>query len=262
MIIGLRVSVGVEESGLTPFARDVLDRFTDYIRLRVVDFNQEWKRLSHHFPRAVVRRLLQQEDYVDSYLSPREREVAILYCDISGFTRLSEQILQEPALIGQLIDAWSARVVDFIWQSGGVFDKMVGDCIIGMWGPPLFELTPQQACQQAAHAARQIRDYTRALPSLPDVPALTGRHDLEVGVATGLNYCPLFVGTFGPDENYTGFSSGMNNTARLQGLATRDEILCMEAFARTLGAPEALGPMRSAAVKNVAEPLRFMPLLG
>ena len=83
---------------------------------------------------------------------------------------------------------------------------------------------------------------------------------VAIGVATGLNFCPLFVGLFGPNEAYTGFSSGMNNTARLQGVATRDEILCMDTFVSTLGSDEGFGPEQQAQVKNVADPLRYRKL--
>ena len=253
------VSVGVDGE-LSPFARDILERFADYIRQRVVDFNKDWKRLSHNFPQEVVRRLLQEDRYVERYLSPREREVAILYCDISGFTRLSEQILGEPELIGKLINHWGNKAVEFIWGSGGVFDKMVGDCIIGLWGPPFFDLSPRERCQAALGAARRISDYTRSMTQHADFPELAG-HDLQMGVATGLNYCPLFVGTFGPDENFTGFSSGMNNTARLQGLALRDEILCMDSLVDTIGDHTRFGEPRHARVKNVADPLVYHGLL-
>lgn len=256
-----RVSVGLEPGqSLSPFARDILDRFADYIRLRVVDFNKEWKRLSHNFPQGVVRRLLQEEDYFEKYLSAREREVAILFCDISGFTRLSEQILKEPALIGKLIDSWGNKVVEFIWDTGGVFDKMVGDCIIGMWGPPFFELSPRDAVRAALEAARHIREYTIGLSAHPELPQLAQLDD-PVGVATGLNFCPLFVGTFGPDENYTGFSSGMNNTARLQGVASCNEILCMQSFVDVFEDDSQFGAIKHAQVKNVLDPLKFRAAL-
>jgi adenylate cyclase len=252
-----RVSVGfAHEEPLGPFGRDVLDRFADYIRQRVVDFNKEWKRLSHNFPQPTVRKLLQESDYHARYLAPREREVAVLFCDISGFTRLSETILKEPALIGALIDRWANQCVEFIWESGGVFDKMVGDCIIGLWGPPFYERDPQQLCRAAAEAARKIRDYTRTLSrEFPELATM----EPPVGVATGINWCPLFVGTFGPDENFTGFSSGMNNTARLQGVAGRDEILCMDSFVAHHGDAAQFGEARQATVKNVAQPLSFRP---
>ncbi len=254
------ISLHAPPEALTPFALDLLDRFADYIRQRIVDFNKEWKHLSRNFPLHIVRRLLQSEHYAQTYLSPQEHHVTILYCDISGFTRLSEQILKQPALIGKLIDIWSSQVVDFIWESGGVFDKMVGDCIIGLWGPPFYERTAREECAAALDAAERIRDYTSSLLSHPDIPELHGA-DLKLGVATGLNHAPLFVGTFGPDENFTGFSSGMNNTARLQGVASCDEILCMEAFIETLGDPSRFGERHEAQVKNVAQPLVYRALV-
>lgn len=257
-----RVIVG-RSSGreFSTFDRDLLERFADFLRQRIVDFNREWRQLSLCFPRPTVRRLLAEEDYRATYLEPREREVAVLFCDIAGFTRVSEQVLKQPALIGKLVDTWSARVVDLIWQAGGVFDKMVGDCIIGLWGPPFYDWTAEETCARAAKTAVAIRDYTALLGRSGEMPELVGV-DPPLGVATGLNYCPLYIGLFGPDENFTGFSAGMNNTARLQGVAVRDEILCMASMAELLDGRARFGPGLDAKVKNVAEPLPYRKLLG
>jgi len=255
-----RVVVTSARGEFNTFDRDLVGRFADYLRLRIVDYNREWRHLSRIFPSDVVRRLVSEAGYEERFLAPVEREVAILFCDISGFTRVSEQVLKEPALIGELIDTWSARVVDIVWETGGVFDKMVGDCVIGLWGPPFFDDDARSLCHRAADAARRIRDFTASLSDGAILPALRGLEP-PIGVATGLNYCPLFVGRFGPDEDYTGFSSGMNNTARLQGVATRDQILCMEGFVEAYGDPAAFGEEESAKVKNVAEPLRYRRLL-
>ena len=254
-----RVVVTSARGEFNTFDRDLLERFADALRQRVVDFNREWKHLSLCFPADTVRRLLHEDGYVERFLVPREHDVAILYCDISGFTRISEQVLGEPAQIGALVNTWSARVVDIIWETGGVFDKMVGDCVIALWGPPFNELSPADACQRAVDAAQRIRDYTKTLNDGVELPGLANM-ELPIGVATGLNYCPLFVGLFGPNQAFTGFSSGMNNTARLQGVATRDQILCMDAFVTALGSPDAFGPEQRAQVKNVVEPLRYREL--
>jgi class 3 adenylate cyclase len=253
-----RVIVTSKHGQFNTFERDLISLFADYLRQRVVDFNREWKHLSLCFPPKTVDRLLGSEDYQTKHLMPVEREVAVLYCDISGFTMLSEQVLRKPELIGTLIDTWSERTVQLVWDNGGVFDKMVGDCVIGLWGPPFFEEDAATLCQRAAEAALQIRDYTR---TLSEGSVLTELEGLEVGVATGLNYCPMFVGKFGPNENYTGFSSGMNNAARLQGVAKRNEILCMESFVTALGEASRFGEPGQAKVKNVADPLRYRPLL-
>ena len=110
-------------------------------------------------------------------------------------------------------------------------------------------------------AARFARGAFGLEPGEPGVAACsTDGLEPPIGVATGIHYAPICVGLFGPDEDYTGFSSGMNNTARLQGVAERDEILCMDAFVEAHGDAEAFGEERQAAVKNVAAPLRFRPL--
>lgn len=256
-VIG-RVIVTSRRGEFNTFDRDLLDRFADSLRQRIVDFNREWKGLSTGFPKDVVERLLHEEGYDEKYLSPREKTCAVMFADISGFTRLSEQVLVQPEAIGRLVDTWSARVVEILWETGGVFDKMVGDCVIGIWGPPFHEASAHDLARRAAHAARQIREFTRSLNSHEALPELVGQ---PIDVATGLNFAPLFVGTFGPDADFTGFSSGMNNTARLQGQAKGGEILCMDTFVDAYGDPSAFGDEREAAVKNVAKPLRFRPLV-
>ena len=253
-----RVIVTSRHGQFNTFERDLIALFADYLRQRIVDFNREWKHLSLCFPPKIVDRLLNTEDYPKKFLMPVEREIAVLYCDISGFTRISEQVLREPELIGELVDTWSAHVVELLWEHGGVFDKMVGDCVIGLWGPPFFEEDAPTLCRRTADTAVAIRDYTR---SLGDGRMLAKLKGMAVGVATGLNYCPMFVGRFGPNENYTGFSSGMNNAARLQGVATRDEILCMDTFVAAHGDPHSFGEERQTKVKNVADPLRYRALL-
>lgn len=257
-----RLVVAVEVEELSTHDRELFERFADYLRQRLVDFNREYQRLAYAFPPESVTRLLNESDY-EKRLLPAEQDVAVLYTDIAGFTRLSEQVLKEPSLIGRLVDHWGEAVVNILWKHGGVFDKMVGDCVIGLWGPPFFELSPAEACDQALKAAIEIEELTRNLYShdaLPQLETMEG----ELGVATGINYCPMFVGRFGPDEDYTGFSSGMNNTARLQGVASRGEILCMNNVLDALGDDTEFkfSDWQEARVKNVAEPLRYKALNG
>jgi adenylate cyclase len=257
-VIG-RMLVVSRQGEFHTYDRELLDRFADYLRQRIVDFNREWKQLALVFSHDVVERLLREEGYVDRWLRPREASAAILYGDISGFTRLSETVLGTPEAVGRLIHTWAERAVRIIWETGGVFDKMVGDCVIGMWGPPFFERDGAELCRRALDAAERIRDFTRSLGAhrdLPELRALTS----PLEVAIGVHYCPLSVGLFGPSEAYTGFSSGMNNTARLQGVARGGEILCMEPLVEALGDPRRFGDRREATVKNVGEPLVFRAL--
>ena len=100
---------------------------------------------------------------------------------------------------------------------------------------------------------------TNELPKREDFALL---RDAGLAVSTGVNLAPLFVGVFGPNENFTGFSAGMNNTARLQAQAARDEILVMQGAIDCLPAGHRFqfGEAREGKAKNVAEPLRFRRL--
>ena len=260
VVVGKLVAASVR-GAFNTYDRELLSAFASFISQRVVDFGREWRALAESFRAEDVTRLLQVDDYPQRWLAPREAEVAIVYADIAGFTRISEEILQAPAAVAALVEAWSRDAVDLVWRHGGVFDKMVGDCVIALFGPPFYETPPGERLQAAIRCAAAIREMTRRLPERPGLERLRGT---ELGVSTGVNLCPLFVGTFGPNRNFTGFSRGMNNTARLQGCATRDEILVMadalDALAAVAGAPR-FGPEREAKVKNVAGPLRFRALL-
>jgi adenylate cyclase len=258
-VVGRMIAVS-RQGEFHTYDRELLDRFADYLRQRIVDFNREWKQLALVFARDVCERLLREEGYYERWLEPREAAVAVLYGDISGFTRISERVLRTPEAVGRLIHTWADEAVRILWETGGVFDEMVGDCIIGLWGPPFFDRPPSELCARALDAATRIRAHTRSLVRHPALPELHGLDADEVDVAAGVSFCRLSVGLFGPNEDYTGFGSGMNNAARLQGVARRGEILCMESLVEALGEPARFGERRETSVKNVSEPLVFRPL--
>ena len=260
VVVG-KVVVTCKQGVFNTYDRELLSSFAGFIRQRVVDFNKEWRSLAASFRPDDVARLLQNDEYERRFLAPREETVAILYVDISGFTRISETILKTPAKVADLVETWSNDAVEIVWEHGGVFDKMVGDCIIALFGPPFYDEPPGERLSRALRCAVAIREMTSQLPERVQFEVLRGA---GLGVSTGVNLAPLFVGQFGPNSNFTGFSSGMNNTARLQGCAGKDEIIVMDDAIAAL--PDnhdfTFSEMRSAPVKNVAEPLRFRTLLS
>eukprot|EP01103_Thecamoeba_quadrilineata_P000046 TRINITY_DN10030_c0_g1_i1.p1 TRINITY_DN10030_c0_g1~~TRINITY_DN10030_c0_g1_i1.p1 ORF type:complete len:641 (+),score=145.65 TRINITY_DN10030_c0_g1_i1:34-1956(+) len=260
----------VREKVFTIFDMEILDRFADHVTQRVWDFSREWKSLSMSFPGELVRRLLLHENYVHRYLLPKERLASVLFVDISGFTHLCETIIKEPVRIGELVDKWSEGVVDIIWETGGVFDKMVGDCVIGLWGPPFFEISPTEMCLQAIHAALRIKSFSSKI--LAKGEGEQGEEPIEIPlrVTIGINFCRLCAGLFGPNEAYTAFSSGMNSAARLQACAGPGQILCMKSVCDVVLKSDQthplmtgiqFGPQRGEWVKNVSQPIQFCQLI-
>ncbi|HNV72611.1 MAG TPA: hypothetical protein PKO06_23080, partial [Candidatus Ozemobacteraceae bacterium] len=93
--------------GLSVSSREILQVFAEALRQRLVDFNREKNLLRQYFSPVVTRQLLQIPDYKNQFLTPRKADIGILFADVSGFTKLSEQVLREPERIARFIDQWA-----------------------------------------------------------------------------------------------------------------------------------------------------------
>jgi adenylate cyclase len=248
--------------GFSAFALDVVQVMCEAMSQRLVDFNRERRHLAQFFCPRVIGELLADADYQRKWLAPREETIAILFADINAFTKISEQVLEKPAAIGEFVDRWSAGAVERLWRVGGAFDKMVGDCVIGLFGPPFYRDPPEARARAALEAAREISRFTAELEREPPWNRIPASGVVPgLGVAIGLNLCSTAVGIFGPNQDFTGFSAGMNATARLQSLAGFRETLAMEPFCQALaaggGAGYELGEICESMVKNVKHPLCY-----
>jgi class 3 adenylate cyclase len=254
------------EGGLSTFGRDLMNIFANSISQRLIDYNRERRHMAKFFSPSTVSELLSDPGYMGRYLSPRVKNIAIVYVDINSFTKLCEKGLRRPDRIGEFVDHWSEGAVRIAWEHGGTFDKMVGDCLIIHFGPPFYRDSPARCAREAALTALEIQRFTAGLGRLPRYRGLAERVKLKgIGVAAGVNLCPAAVGLFGPNHDFTAFSSGMNQTARLQSKAGFRETLVMASAREAIlkaGLPKGLrfeGPFETEA-KNVAKPLRYFRL--
>jgi adenylate cyclase len=257
--------------GFSAYAVDLLRLLASTLSQRLIDYNRERIHLAQFFSSQAIDELLRDPDYERRYLAPRAEEVGILFADINGFTRICEQVLERPERIGKFVDDWSAEAVRILHRYGGVFDKMVGDCVIGLFGPPFFKERPAERATAAIKAAVEIQRFTRETMSAhPEISRLSEILKMPgLGVAIGVNLAVSYCGLFGPNRNYTSFSTGMNQTARLQSLgAFRETLLMKEAWegAQTVKDPALAGmsvsSLEETTVKNVAQPLRYYRLIG
>jgi class 3 adenylate cyclase len=244
---------------------ELLEHLASALGRRIADYHKDRRYLQHFFAPQQVSRLLSVGDYQQTYLSPRLQEAAMLYVDINSFTKISECVLETPQEVGELIDHWSKGAVQVIFANGGVFDKMVGDCIIGLFGPPFDELSAAEKIAQAVRSALIINQYTRTLSGSVAVDKVCQSSAASgLAVAAAVGFGAVMVGTFGPNHNFTAFGPDMNNTARLQGLAGFSETLVMEkAYQILKAAKDQLltdydwGEIMAKPVKNVSEPLQY-----
>ncbi len=257
-----------ENKGFNTYARDLIELFSQIMTYRFLDFTKEIKKLRRYFSVEATSKLLSVPNYNELYLRPKIKDCLILFTDLNSFTKISEQVFESPTDLGVFIDRWSGEVIDIIYKYNGVFDKMVGDCVIGIFGPPFFEDNKHKLIENAIKAIKEIKEFTISLED--EFPIIKNSGIVKgLGVATGINYAPLNVGFFCRYEDYTGFSSGMNNTARLQSLAGYRETFIMENIKEAL--QELINSNKfdfnvkikeneHTNVKNVKEPLSYYPI--
>jgi adenylate cyclase len=139
-----------------------------------------------------------------------EREIAILFADIRGFTALSEGRL--PYDIVFILNRYFAAMGRAIESAGGRVDKFIGDGIMALFG---VSNDPATGCRQALTAARLM---SQRLVELNDALHAELPEPLRIGI--GLHVGPAIVGEmgYGTATTITAIGDSVNTASRLEGL--------------------------------------------
>jgi class 3 adenylate cyclase len=179
--------------------------------------------LERHFPDFVVAEVLAGLKLPEPKLS----RVTILFCDIRGYTSMSEGL--RPTEIVEVLNEWFSEASVAIRRHGGVIDKFIGDAVLALFGVP----EPNEHDASAAvGAAIDMRD---ALRSFNLRRQALGGTPLRVGI--GIDQGEVVVGFIGSHlrQSYTAIGDAVNTASRLEG-KTKDypgcEILISERVER------------------------------
>ena len=94
----------------------------------------------------------------DKYLWGVEQDVTLLFCDIRGFTTMSEGRLSFDVVF--LLNQFLGRMAEAIEDTGGFVDKFMGDGIMAIFG---MDETPKAGARRAIAAARAMGGALDAL---------------------------------------------------------------------------------------------------
>ena len=171
--------------------------------------NRVQQLLGRYVPAQVAQQLVDT-----GQLAPQLRQATILFADIEGFTRLSEQ-LAAAQVIG-LLNGFFGAAATRVEAQGGIVVNHVGDALIAAFNAPL---------RIEDHAARAV-DAARDLLSLVSGRDFEGhRLRLRIGIATG----PVAAGTVGgaTSQTYTVYGDTVNVAQRLERLNKELETDCL-----------------------------------
>ena len=136
--------------------------------------------------------------------------ITVMFCDIRGFTTLSEGLSSEQ--LGHLINEFLTPMTDIIMAHKGTIDKYIGDCIMAFWNAPLDDP------DHAKNAVAAAQDMRKRLVELNEAWLAEGRPELHIGIGVNTGECS--VGNFGSHQrfNYSLLGDPVNLSSRLEGL--------------------------------------------
>lgn len=194
-------------------------------------------------------------------LGGERRNLSILFCDVRGFTTLSETLKDEPerltALINRLLDPLSEAVL----AEGGTIDKYIGDCVMAFWNAPL--PSPDHPLRAARAAMRMLE----AVETLNDeLRREQGEDAPRFAIGVGINTGDCVVGNVGSRwrYDYSVLGDTVNLASRLESLSKEYgvSIILGPATAEALREHFVLIELDRIAVKGRAEKTAIFTILA
>ena len=227
-------------------------RFMDEFKLR----QQIKKQFEHYLAPAMVKKLQQSPDLLK--LGGNTKELTLLFCDIRGFTPISEQYKTNPQGLTKLINRFLTPMTDIIMRNGGTVDKYMGDCIMAFWNAPLDVEDQRKRAIQTSH---EMLEHLEILNK-----ELKNEKSLPIKVGIGLNTGEVVVGNMGSNQrfDYSVLGDAVNLAARLEGQSKNYgvQIVLGEETAKNMDKDFAMIELDEIAVKGKQDAVKIYTSLG
>jgi len=186
------------------------------------------------------------------------KTLSFLFCDIVGFTPISEHFKNnnDPQGLVTLINRLLSALTDVVLSLDGTIDKYMGDCVMAFWGAPV-------DCDN-----HQERAVTCAAMMLVALEKLNQEIEAEglprMGIGIGVNTGPCVIGNVGGDKrfDYSAIGDSVNVAARLESSTRKyvQNVLIGEDTAKAV--PDLVKPLDTIEVKGKSEKLAVFTLSG
>lgn len=182
------------------------------------------------------------------------RIVTVLFCDLVGFTPLSERLDAED--VREIQDAYFARMSAEIERFGGRVEKYAGDAVLAIFGAPTVH---EDDAERGIHCALAMRE---ALVPLAD--DTRHRHAVDLALRIGVNTGEVVSGVRegGGRRDYAVTGDVVNTTARYQAAAEPGGIMAGVETKRLAERSIRFGARRDLTLKGKSEPVPGYPVLG
>jgi class 3 adenylate cyclase len=210
-----RIEQGALDVDLPVSSRDEIGQLTASFNVMVEELRKK-ERIRDTFGKymdpRIVEGLLDRPDLAHS--EGERRVMTVLFCDMQGFTALSERL--SPAALLAVVNRYLTLMSEPVREHNGVIDKYIGDAIMAFWGPPFVASDRQavMACEAALDMVRQLERFNAELPDLVGVRGNLPVINIRIGIATG----EMLVGSLGSEfsQSYSVLGDSVNLASRLE----------------------------------------------
>ena len=169
------------------------------------------KQFEHYLEPKMVKKLQENPNLLK--LGGETRDMTFLFCDIRGFTPISEKFQSNPQGLTVIINKFLTPMTDIIMKNGGTIDKYMGDCIMAFWNAPIDQHNHRSL---AVSSALEMID---CLKELNDNAHFGKDNNINIGI--GINSGPAVVGNMGSKQrfDYSVLGDAVNLASRLEGIS-------------------------------------------
>ncbi len=168
---------------------------------------------SRYLSPDMVARMANEPDKLR--LGGDRRDMTLLFCDVRGFTSLSERVTALE--LTRLLNRMLTPLTDIILAHNGTIDKYMGDCIMAFWNAPLDnEHHARDACTSSLLMLEEMDDFNAMLEG---EATEEGGEFTPLKIGFGLNSGECVVGNMGSEQrfDYSVLGDTVNTAARLEG---------------------------------------------
>jgi len=150
-------------------------------------------------------------------LGGRDREIAVLFVDIRGFTSMSQGL--SPERIVAILNRYLGTVTEAIFHNGGTLDKFIGDAVMAVYNAPL------DVEDYAYKAVQTGLDIVEAVAGING--KLKEEFGIEIACGVGVHCGRAVVGNIGCSYrmDYTAIGDTVNVAERLESIAKGGQVL-------------------------------------
>ena len=222
-------------AGFSTFVIYFGNTFANYLR----DANEK-KQIRGAFSQYLSPALVEQlaDDPEKLVLGGETKKMTFLFCDVRGFTTISESFKSDPQGLTSLINRFLTPLTNEIINENGTIDKYMGDCIMAFWNAPIdVEGHEKMACDATLKMHRAMAELNKIRE---DEAKAENKKFLELKIGIGLNTGGCVVGNMGSDQrfDYSVLGDSVNLASRLEGQS------------KSYGVKTVIGPETNNSVKD------------